>query len=1058
MLRFLFFGFCLLTFFSQAFSEGTASILKSLDGHGKLQIQPSFSDFGLYDKANEYKLYIRIKETGEKIYYGFGDMLDEGDNIMTDVLYRIKDPNGNIVVPEASVPINGAINGYIASYNQAINGPTQCGNSSGYTAKLLSITSSMPVGDYWIEFKVSSPFYDRRKFKFFDITVATSGNVAIPGRVHSAGWQFTADALNFQFFGKLWVYASDGIVTSLDFNGMEPFVFTVFCNPYGCINTGNFITDRKSLSGKHYLPQYHLFLNDPDPLIYLTGQLGIINPPIVATPNCDGSALFNINVSKPGRVEFILQINPLPGVQPEDRILQADVVTGNNSVSWDGFDGLGNAVINGTIFSIDVTYINGLTNLPIYDVEEVADGFLVQLTRPTGPALKMYWDDSNLGGTTNLDGCSIVLPTTGCHPFGYSVGNNNTVNTWWYAASPSSVIPDFISWRAPQPLGAIAGDASFCTGSGQHTYSVSPDPNSTSYVWNYTGSGVTFVGPSTGTSVILDFGPLATSGTLSVAGNNTTCGVGMNPSTKVITINPGPTVTVTPPVLSTCSYDPPFLLTGGDPPGGIYSEGGLPLVSFDPQTATPGAHTILYTVTDAQGCVGQNTQTIHVNTAPTVTMGFIPDVCINSGIITLTQGAPSGGSYSGTGIVNPSGVFNPAVAGAGTFTITYNYTDANGCSGSSTGPVTVNPIPGGAGPISGNTSICDGDQQPYTINAIPNATIYSWTIAPASAGVISGTNTATLQLNAGYTGNPIISVFGHNDCGDGTGATLPLNVHPVPAVSLTACNDLITTLSAQSFRLKGGVPPGGDFSGPGVTNTAGIYYFTPASALGTGNKIITYTYTNTHVCSSSAQLTILVKSNSLFTCGGNLQDVRDNQDYPTFSLPGNKCWMAKNLNYGNLLPGAQPQSDNCVNEKFCPGNIVANCTAFGGFYQWDELMQYDAGAMIQGLCPPGWHIPTETEWLDLVNYYQGGSLAGAFLKDNFLLNGFHAILGGVFFMNTSWAFLPSAFSASFYWTSSPTSPPDPYRMVARSLNSGTPSVPYYKSSRANAFPVRCVKD
>jgi len=85
-----------------------------------------------------------------------------------------------------------------------------------------------------------------------------------------------------------------------------------------------------------------------------------------------------------------------------------------------------------------------------------------------------------------------------------------------------------------------------------------------------------------------------------------------------------------------------------------------------------------------------------------------------------------------------------------------------------------------------------------------------------------------------------------------------------------------------------------------------------------------------------------------FTCGNTLTDVRDGKTYPTALFNG-KCWMTGNLSYGTPLPGphASPQTDNCQVEKYCPPTDV-NCTSLGGFYQWDELMQYDVTAAGKG--------------------------------------------------------------------------------------------------------------
>src|SRR5437762_9952354 len=65
-------------------------------------------------------------------------------------------------------------------------------------------------------------------------------------------------------------------------------------------------------------------------------------------------------------------------------------------------------------------------------------------------------------------------------------------------------------------------------------------------------------------------------------------------------------------------------------------------------------------------------------------------MCINASAVSL-NGTPVGGTFSGTGVVGNN--FDPSTSGAGTFVITYSYTDANGCSATANTSVTVNPLP-----------------------------------------------------------------------------------------------------------------------------------------------------------------------------------------------------------------------------------------------------------------------------------------------------------------------------------------------------------------------------
>ena len=55
-------------------------------------------------------------------------------------------------------------------------------------------------------------------------------------------------------------------------------------------------------------------------------------------------------------------------------------------------------------------------------------------------------------------------------------------------------------------------------------------------------------------------------------------------------------------------------------------------------------------------------------------------------------------------------------------------------------------------------------------------------------------------------------------------------------------------------------------------------------------------------------------------------------------------------------------SDNDFIEKYCYDNEPDSCTKYGGLYQWDEMMQYTTQQGTQGICPPGWHLPTNEEW------------------------------------------------------------------------------------------------
>lgn len=85
------------------------------------------------------------------------------------------------------------------------------------------------------------------------------------------------------------------------------------------------------------------------------------------------------------------------------------------------------------------------------------------------------------------------------------------------------------------------------------------------------------------------------------------------------------------------------------------------------------------------------------------------------------------------------------------------------------------------------------------------------------------------------------------------------------------------------------------------------------------------------------------------------------QTYNTVQI-FSQCWLKENLNIGTMIPGVNGQSNNGIIEKYCYGNDERNCKLYGGLYQWNEMMQYSSQQGTRGICPPGWHMPTDEDW------------------------------------------------------------------------------------------------
>jgi uncharacterized protein (TIGR02145 family) len=109
-------------------------------------------------------------------------------------------------------------------------------------------------------------------------------------------------------------------------------------------------------------------------------------------------------------------------------------------------------------------------------------------------------------------------------------------------------------------------------------------------------------------------------------------------------------------------------------------------------------------------------------------------------------------------------------------------------------------------------------------------------------------------------------------------------------------------------------------------------------------------------------------------------DPKDSAFYNTV-LIGDQCWLRENLNYGFRINNSQEQTDNDTIEKYCYYNLDSLCGIYGALYQWDEMMQYLTDEGTQGVCPDGWHLPSQEEWDALTVYLGGETIAGGKMKE-----------------------------------------------------------------------------
>ena len=380
------------------------------------------------------------------------------------------------------------------------------------------------------------------------------------------------------------------------------------------------------------------------------------------------------------------------------------------------------------------------------------------------------------------------------------------------------------------------------------------------------------------------------------------CGTYSYGETEDYTVNIVPQVWAEAGPLDTVCPGYPTTLTGsGTGPTYNWSSG-----SGTTTTVSPAVTTMYYfSVTDTYGFTAVDSTEVYARILPTLTFPALTAMCVDASALTLNTATPTGGTYTGIGVSGST--FNPAIAGAGTHSITYSYSDVYGCIDSTTQTIVVNPLPVlTLGTLPGKCI----DAPLFALNfASPTGGTYAGTgvdasgnFTPATAGV--GTHYVTYT----YTdGNACTSI-------DSTTQT----VNALPVVTLASFSDVC--IDATTFALSGGSPTAGTYSGTGVS--AGS--FNPATAT-IGTHTITYTYTDGNSCINSDTSTITVNALPVVTLA-SFTDVC--VDAATFTLSGGLptggTYSGTGVSAGSFNPATATVGTHTITYTYTDGNSCTN--------------------------------------------------------------------------------------------------------------------------------------
>jgi len=178
---------------------------------------------------------------------------------------------------------------------------------------------------------------------------------------------------------------------------------------------------------------------------------------------------------------------------------------------------------------------------------------------------------------------------------------------------------------------------------------------------------------------------------------------------------------------------------------------------------------------------------------------------------------------------------------------------------------------------------------------------------------------------------------------------------------------------------------------------------------------------------------------------------------------GSQTWMAENMNID------KDKDDNEIGK--CYKDDPANCITFGRLYTWTEAMALPTGCEAtpnenscryslprQGICPEGWHIPSDKEWSTLLDFVGGDLIAGRELK---------AIVGwfddGNGWDTYNFSALPGSYYSStdddeksgYWWTASATRT-DVNSVSSYNMSYSTSAVNPQQVDKSFSYSVRCV--
>ena len=391
--------------------------------------------------------------------------------------------------------------------------------------------------------------------------------------------------------------------------------------------------------------------------------------------------------------------------------------------------------------------------------------------------------------------------------------------------------------------------------------------------------------------------------------------------------------------------------------------------------------------------------------------------------------------------------------------------------------------------ISGSTTINYGQSATLTASG---AVSYHW-----STG--GNGNTITVSPNS----STVYAVTGTDIYGCTNTASITVTVNPIlPTVATTAVTNITYTTATSGGNVT--ADGGATVSARGVCWSATHNPTVNSSHTTNGTGTGSFTSSLTGLSSGITYYVRAYATNGAGTAYGNevsfttetaqdgqpcpgaatLTDI-DGNTYNTVQI-GSQCWMKENLRTTKYADGTSilQGSDTSTTTAYWyyPNNSSSNKPTYGLLFNWKAVMRNSSSSDanpsgVQGICPTGWHVPSNAEWTQFIDYvssknqYVCGSNNTYIAKSLAGTTGWNSstttcAVGNTLSNNNSTGFsaLPAGFSGdnygyfgqdSYFWS---VTEYNSTNSIARGLSWRNPNVVDYAVTNITALSVRCVKD